>query len=191
MLAHSGIILFKKVNRTAGLHFYAGLSPYEFPRTLFNFLIQLKDSRFKDSFNNYFDNISIVPFKSVINQIDKQMLTKANENCTWKDLSDLYTNYESVLANTLFSASFTELPDVSSLIVDIDDSEISHINHIYTIDLDENSISHHIGGIGFNFERSLSYKELIENITDDEEVFLKDSLSKYSELLKNKYGTIE
>ena len=55
MLAHSGIILFKKGTKQAGLHFYAGLSPYEFPRRLYQFLMLLKDTNFSESFNNYFD----------------------------------------------------------------------------------------------------------------------------------------
>jgi hypothetical protein len=191
MLAHSGIILIKKGNKQAGLHFYAGLSPYEFPRSLFNFLNLLKDSKFSESFNNYFDNINVVSVQTAINAIDKSMLTKINESCTWKNLSDVYTSHENMLVDMLFSASFSELPDVSTLIVDLDESDLSHINHIYTIDLDENSVSHHIGGLGYNFERSISYKELIQDLSDDIELNLKNSLSKYSELLKNKYGTID
>lgn len=191
MLSHSGIILIKKGNKQAGLHFYAGLSPYEFPRSLFNFLNLLKDSKFSESFNNYIDNINVVSVQTTINAIDKLMLTKINESCPWKNLSDVYTSHESMLVDMLFSASFSELPDVSTLIVDIDESDLSHINHIYTIDLDENSVSHHIGGLGYNFERSLSYKEFIQDLSDDIELNLKNSLSKYSELLKNKYGTTD
>ena len=191
MLAHSGIILFKKGTKQAGLHFYAGLSPYEFPRRLYQFLMLLKDTNFSESFNNYFDAINVVSVESIINPIDQKILSKINENDTWKDLSDVYTNYEFVLLDLLFSSSFLELPDVSTLIVDIDESDITHINHVYVVDLDERSIAHYIGGLGYNFDRSISFKEYIKDIPDDIEYNIKNYLVHYSELLKNKYGTID
>ena len=85
MLAHSGIILFKKGTKQAGLHFYAGLSPYEFPRRLYQFLMLLKDTNFSESFNNYFDAINVVSVESIINPIDQKILSKINENDTKYD----------------------------------------------------------------------------------------------------------
>lgn len=190
MLSHSGIIMFKKGNRQAGLVFEEGLSPYEFPSSLFKFMNLFKDSTHLDSFNNYFDNLNIVSVSSEINEDDKIMLSKQNEEIIWKNLSDFYTENHSDLFDLLFSASFKELPDVSSLIVPIEDSELSFLNHFYIIDLEENKISHFIGGLGFNFNRSLCFEINISDISDDLDFNCKYALNKYSELLKNKYGTI-
>lgn len=190
MLAHSGILMFKKGNKQAGLHFYAGLSPYEFPKSLFSFLVQFKDFNFSDSFNQYIQNINIVSVESAINSEDRKMLTKIQGEKPWIDLSDIYTGNESILVDMLFSSSFTELPDVSTLILSEEDSDISHINHVYVIDLDDESVSHYIGGLGFNFYRTLSFKKYFKDISDDAEMETNDLLSHYSELLKKEYGTI-
>lgn len=190
MLAHSGILMFKKGEKQAGLHFYAGLSPYEFPKSLFSFLAMFKDIKFSDLFNQYIQNVKVVSVKSTINSEDLKILTKIQDEKRWLDLSDIYTDNESMLVDMLFSSSFTELPDVSTLIVPEEDSDISHINHVYVIDLDDESVSHYIGGLGFNFNRTLSYKKYFKDISDDSEVEVKESLSNYSELLKKEYGTI-
>lgn len=182
--------MFKKGNKQAGLHFYAGLSPYEFPNYLFSFLFMFKDFNFSDSFNQYFQNIKVVSVESAINVEDRKILTKIQDEKTWLDLSDIYTDNESMLVDMLFSSSFTELPDISTLIIPEEDSDISHINHVYVIDLDDNSVSHYIGGLGFNFNRTLSYKKLFQDISDDSEIEANELLSNYSDLLKKEYGTI-
>lgn len=191
MLSHSGIIMFKKGNKQAGLVFEEGLSPYEFPSSLFKQMNLFKDTKFLESFNNYFDNLNIVSVSSEINEDDKIMLSKQNEEIIWKNLSDFYTENQSILFDLLFSASFKELPDVSSLIVPIEDSELSFLNHFYIIDLEENKISHFIGGLGFNFNRSLCFEINISDISDDIDFNCQYALNQYSELLKNKYGIID
>lgn len=191
MLAHSGIIMFKKGNKKAGLNFFEGLSPYDFPYSLFSFLSLFQSQNFSESFNNYFDALTVVSIDSEINAEDMKMLTKAQENQTWKKLSLNYSPNQSVLLDILFSGSFTELPDVSTLIVPEDESDLSFVNHVFEIDLDENTVSHFIGGIGFNFCRTLCFEMQFSEISEDMDINKEFALAKYSELLKKEYGTIE
>ena len=176
--------MFKKGNKTSGLFFSEGLNPYDFPDCLFKSLSSFKEPLFLESFNNYIETVKVVSVKSQINEEDKKILTKVKDNVTWKELGYLYAENEYILSELLFSQSFKELPDVSELIVDEEDSDLSFLNHFLIIDLDQNKLSHYMGGLGFNFCRTLCQEISFVDISDNNDLNSENFLQNYSKLLQ-------
>jgi len=186
MLMHSGILMIKKGNKTGGLFFHQNLSPYDFSMQLFGFISKLKDSTFNNHFNEYFDKIKIVSENSIINEEDRKALPNVLEGDTWIQLSRRHESSELSLVDMLFSGSFSELPDISESIDPQDESDFSLTNHLYIVDLEEETVSFFTGGIGYNFTRSLVFEQKFKDIEDDNESNMKISLSRYNELLEQK-----
>lgn len=186
MLTHSGILMIRKGTKTGGLFFHQNLSPYDFPTHLFEFISKMKDSVFNANFNDYFDKIKIVPSSSPINEIDRKISSDIQKDDTWIHLSQRFENTELSLVRFLFSQNFSELPDVSTLIDQEDESDFSFTNHLYIVDLEERKISFFVGGIGYNFCRSLVYEQKFEDYLNDHEMNLEILLERYNDLLERK-----
>lgn len=186
MLTHSGILMLKKGTKTGGLFFHQNLSPYDFPKQLFGFISKMKEQEFSNQFNTYFENVQIVEEDSIINEQDRKIVPNVEEGDTWIKLSHRHKSNELDLVDILFSASFSELPDISKSIDPEEESDFSLTNHLYIVDLEERTVSFFIGGIGYNFNRSLVYEQKFEDFVDNEEENINVLLERYDALLQLK-----